>query len=341
MKSLVYTAPEVVEVLENPVPEPKEGQVRIKVKYCGVCGSDIHIFRGTHPRAKAPLILGHEFIGTIDTINGGSGAFQVGDRVAAYPLLSCGHCFACKTGIPHVCQTLKLIGIDCDGGMAEYVCCAENVLFKIPEGVSDRAAVTIEPLAVIVREMHQSGFKPMDNVCIIGAGPIGLLTAMVARKSGADQVIICDYDKARVDMCRKLGFDAVFGREEDLVEHVKKCTNGTGVDIVYECSGAEAAALQTTDLARIQGMICMTATHTAPHKMNLQAINFKEQKVTGTRVYTMREFGQAVELSKLMADDLEKVVTHIVPLSEGYKVFDMIKDPSVNTVKVAVDCSQV
>ena len=102
MKTLVYAAPEKVEVREMPVPEPKEGQVRIRVSYCGICGSDIGIFAGKHPRAKAPLVLGHEFIGTIDAINGGSGKFNVGDRVSAYPLLSCGHCFACKTGIPHV-----------------------------------------------------------------------------------------------------------------------------------------------------------------------------------------------------------------------------------------------
>ena len=128
MKTLVYAAPEKVEVRDMPVPEPKEGQVRIRVSYCGICGSDIGIFAGKHPRAKAPLVLGHEFIGTIESINGGSGRFKVGDRVSPYPLLSCGHCFACKTGIPHVCQTLKLIGIDVDGGIAEYVTCEECIV---------------------------------------------------------------------------------------------------------------------------------------------------------------------------------------------------------------------
>ena len=169
MKTLVYAAPEKVEVREMPVPEPKEGQVRIRVSYCGICGSDIGIFAGKHPRAKAPLVLGHEFIGTIDAINGGSGKFNVGDRVSAYPLLSCGHCFACKTGIPHVCQTLKLIGIDVDGGIAEYVTCDEDVLFKIDEAVSDKAAAVIEPLAVIVRTMHQANFQTRDTAAVIGA----------------------------------------------------------------------------------------------------------------------------------------------------------------------------
>lgn len=158
MKTLVYAGPGKVEVQEKPFPELRPGQVRIKVHYCGICGSDIGIFSGKHPRAKAPLVLGHEFIGIIEETAEDSKKFKKGDRVAPYLLLSCGECFACANGIPHVCDTLKLIGIDVDGGIAEFICCDEDVLFKLDDGITDKAAAVIEPLAVIIRTMHQADF---------------------------------------------------------------------------------------------------------------------------------------------------------------------------------------
>lgn len=340
MKTLVYAAPEKVEIRDMVVPEPQEGQVRIKVKYCGICGSDIGIFTGKHPRAQAPLVLGHEFIGTIDAINGGSGKFKVGDRVSAYPLISCGHCFACETGIPHVCQTLKLIGIDVDGGIAEYVTCDESVLFKIDDSVSDKAASVIEPLAVIIRTVHQADFKALDSAVVVGAGPIGILTGIVLKHLGASKIIISDIDELRLDMCKEFGFETVNVKNDDLIDYVNNATNGVGVDVVFECSGSEVAALEMTKLCRIGGTICLTGVHKVPHAVNLQDVNFKEQTLIGSRVYTLREFGQAVAFAKEIAPELEKIVTHIVPLTESTKVFDLIKDPSEMTVKVVVDCEQ-
>lgn len=340
MKTLVYAAPEKVEIRDMVVPEPQEGQVRIKVKYCGICGSDIGIFTGKHPRAQAPLVLGHEFIGTIDAINGGSGKFKVGDRVSAYPLISCGHCFACETGIPHVCQTLKLIGIDVDGGIAEYVTCDESVLFKIDDSVSDKAASVIEPLAVIIRTVHQADFKALDSAVVVGAGPIGILTGIVLKHLGASKIIISDIDELRLDMCKEFGFETVNVKNDNLIGYVNNATNGVGVDVVFECSGSEVAALEMTKLCRIGGTICLTGVHKVPHAVNLQDVNFKEQTLIGSRVYTLREFGQAVAFAKEIAPELEKIVTHIVPLTESTKVFDLIKDPSEMTVKVVVDCEQ-
>jgi len=340
MKTLVYAAPEKVEIREIAIPEPKEGQVRIKVKYCGICGSDIGIFSGKHPRAKAPLVFGHEFIGTIDGINGGSGKFKIGDRVSAYPLISCGHCFACETGIPHVCQTLKLIGIDVDGGIAEYVTCDESVLFKIDEGVSDKAASIIEPLAVILRTMHQANMKALDSAVIVGAGPIGILTGIVLKHLGASKIIISDIDELRLEMCKEFGFETVNVKTDNLIDYVNDATNNVGVDVVFECSGSEIAAIEITKLCRIAGTICLTGVHKVPHAVNLQDLNFKEQTLIGSRVYTLREFGQAVTFAKEIAPELEKIVTHIVPLSESTKVFDLIKEPSEMTVKVVVDCEQ-
>lgn len=339
MKALVYVGPGKVEVRDVPVPAGRPGAARIRMHYCGVCGSDISIVAGKHPRAKAPLVLGHEFVGTVEEIQGGSGRIAIGDRVVAYPLISCGTCLPCRTGHPHVCQTLRLIGIDGDGGMAETAWVDEDVLFKVPDGLSDQVAALVEPLAVIVRSLHQARFNLLDSAVVVGAGPIGILTAIVLRHSGASRIFISDVDGGRLKFAASLGFEAVDVRSTNLVGHVAATTAGEGVDVVFECSGVESAALEMTKLVRVGGMICMTGIHKAPRPVDLRDLNFKELTLIGSRVYTKHEFEATVAYAAAIAEDLQKVVTQVVPLSQSGTLFDLIADPAVATVKVLVDCA--
>lgn len=338
MKALVYAGPKKAELRDVETGEKKEGQIKIDIIYCGVCGSDIGIYLGTHPRAKAPLVFGHEFLGV--AAEDGK-RIKKGDRVVPYPLLSCGHCKACRNGNEHVCNTLGLIGIDVDGGMCESVYVDEDVLYKVPEGVSDKAAAVIEPLAVLVHAIHMSGFEPLDTAVVAGAGPIGMLCAVMLKHAGASQIFISDVAEKRLEAARELGMIPVNPLKEDLGAVVKAATDGEGCDVFFECSGAAAAAVQMTDVTRVRGKICMVSVHKQPHEVNLRDVNFKEQTLVGTRVYTKDEFGQAVELTKKLESQLEKIVTHVVPLRESEKVFDMIADPECGTIKVVVDCKAV
>lgn len=338
MKALVYAGPKKAELRDVETGEKKEGQIKIDIIYCGVCGSDIGIYLGTHPRAKAPLVFGHEFLGV--AAEDGK-RIKKGDRVVPYPLLSCGHCKACRNGNEHVCNTLGLIGIDVDGGMCESVYVDEDVLYKVPEGVSDKAAAVIEPLAVLVHAIHMSGFEPLDTAVVAGAGPIGMLCAVMLKHAGASQIFISDVAEKRLEAARELGMIPVNPLKEDLGAVVKAATDGEGCDVFFECSGAAAAAVQMTDVTRVRGKICMVSVHKQPHEVNLRDVNFKEQTLVGTRVYTKDEFGQAMELTKKLKSQLEKIVTHVVPLRESEKVFDMIADPECGTIKVVVDCKAV
>jgi len=268
MKALIYKGPHSVEVEERQIPKEK-GNALIKVKFSGVCGTDLAIVDGKHPRAQAPLIPGHEFSGHVVEVEDNMENIKAGDRVTMYPLLSCGNCLACRTGNRHVCNTLKLIGIDCNGCMAEYASVPPNMLIKVPDEIDDEIAALLEPLAVVVHGIYQSGFNMMDEVMITGGGPIGILTGIVLKEIGASHVYITEIDKFRLSVCKKLGFTAIDVEACDPVEYIMGKTDGEGVDLLFEASGSQFAAQQMTDMVRCKGTICMLGVHKKPAPVDL------------------------------------------------------------------------
>ena len=167
MKAIVYTRPNTVELQERNIPETPEGWARIRVSHAGICGSDVTIFLGVHPRAKAPLIMGHEFSGYLEVDIPG---IAKGTLVTVNPLLSCGKCTPCREGNSHVCQTLGLLGIDRNGGMAEYAVAPIDMIIPVPDGVSAKLGAFIEPIAVTVHAIRIAQFNPGDNAVVFGAG---------------------------------------------------------------------------------------------------------------------------------------------------------------------------
>ena len=338
MKALVYTAPGSIQLKEMELPELKPGFARIKVRYCGICGSDMGIYAGNHPRAKGPLIPGHEFVGVIEDINDSKGEFCKGDRVVPFPLISCGHCISCRSGRPYICQTLRLTGIDFDGGMAEHANVDEKQLVRVPDTLPDKAAALIEPFAVAVRAVHQSGFTFLDNALVMGAGPIGILTALALRRSGASKIILSDIDEGRIEFCRGMGFQCVNSGDIYLPEYLSRQTGGDGMDFVFECSGTEPAAYEATNLARMQGTICMVGIHKKPHIFNLPELSFKEQTLVATRDYSRQEFERAAEYAVEIKEELEHLISHVIPLDQAAGTFEMIKNKEIDAIKVLFQC---
>ena len=335
MRSLVYTAPKTIEIRDVAMPKAGPGKVLLKMRFCGVCGTDIGIWGGTHPRATAPLILGHEFVGEVVDA---SPRFAKGQRVVAYPLISCGQCHPCRTGSPHICAKLRLIGIDGDGGMAEYLAVPEDVLFAIPDDIDDGIAALIEPLAVALRAVEQSGMGVADRVVVLGAGPIGLLVALVAQHAGAGRVLISDIDPARLALAAGLGFTPVDVRAQDLATEVAAATDGDGADVVFECAGVASAALDMTRITRPGGTICMASLHKAPQPVALLDLAFKELRLIGSRVYTREQFRRAIPLAQSLADPLQRLITRTLPLSGAADVFEIIRDPAETDIKILIDC---
>lgn len=328
MKAIVFQGPEKIEVQELPKPHPPEGWALIRVSHAGICGSDLTIYSGHHPRAKAPLILGHEIFGYLENDLPG---IPAGTSVTVNPLLSCGHCDPCLSGNDHVCQTLKLIGIDCDGGMAEYVSAPVHHILPVPEGVSRKSAAFIEPIAVGVHSLREGGYIPGDNALVFGAGAVGLSVALTLREFGCHDVTVCEPNKARVDAASRLGFRAI-QTNDTLLPDLTEQTHGKGFDYVFDCAGHQKVADLLPDLVKIRGRIVIIAGYKQPPTMNFQKGMFKEFSVKFVRVYSQKDFAIACQLAKsqpLYGD----LVTHELPIEEAQHGFDLLLKPS-DAIKV-------
>ena len=324
MKALRYLNPHIVKTEEIDSPVCGAGEALVRVHAAGICGSDMAIFNGKHPRAKPPLVMGHEFAGEIVEIQFGGVETQlaVGDKVTAYPLLMCGECWACRNGFEHVCRDLKLIGIDRDGGFAEYVSVPLDLVVKFPESLSFDQGAMIEPLAVAVHALEMAGKPDWKNAVVVGCGPIGLLVGLCLRYAGIENLLLCDISPQRVKRAAGLNFQVINSADDNLVDRVTEMTQGEGADIVFECAGSAPAALQMCDLVRPRGKIIMVSVHKEPHPVDLRAITFKEISMIGTRVYTRSDFRRAVQ----MMPDLpyQDVISHRFELQRGAEGFDVM-----------------
>jgi 2-desacetyl-2-hydroxyethyl bacteriochlorophyllide A dehydrogenase len=308
-----------IEPVEVRFPKLAAGDALVKVEACGFCGSDLGIVGGFHPRAKAPLTLGHEFCGTIAEQSGATSHFRVGDRVAAWPLIPCGRCFACLHGAPHVCRALRLYGIDIDGGMAEYARVPAASLLPLPGGMTPQIGALIEPLAVAVHGVSLAPARAPRTTVVMGAGPIGLLTALIATARGDGMVLVSDTLPSRRALASRLGLRAVAAGEE-LRHAVEAETAGEGADVLFECTGAPAAARDMTELVRPQATIVNLGVFKKPTEVDLQAVNFKELSIVGSRVYSREQFEEAISMAAGLP--LDQIVTHTFPLEEASQAFE-------------------
>ena len=318
MRAISYEGKDSIAVVDRPVPAAGGRQVLLTVAYAGICGPDLSIVAGKHPRAKAPLVMGHEFAGTVAALPPGlETELKVGDRVTVYPLLSCGECYVCQMGLPHVCHNLKLIGIDRDGAFAEYVLAGEETVFKLPDSLTDLEGALIEPLAVCVHGASMSRLQVGDTVVVTGAGPIGLLMALVARAAGAAEVIITEVAPARIKAAREMGFTVLDAGDPGLVSQVLDLTRGRGGDIVFEATGHASVAPYLLELVRIRGQVLQLGIFKQPMPIDLRALNFHEVDLIGSRVYTLEDYYRAISLAAQKKVDLRLLSDNVWPLAEA------------------------
>jgi len=330
MKAVRYQGKETICYEEIKRPTLGEDEVLIKVAYCGICGSDMGIYSGKHPRAKAPLVLGHEFSGQIAELPlAYQGGFALGDNVTVNPLLCCQHCTPCRTGNSHVCKTLGLTGIDADGGFAEFTKVKIDQLVKLPLGMSAELGAIVEPVAVAVHAIRRSALKVGDVILIIGGGPIGFLISLVAKAAGARKIMVVEPSEFRRNLIAALGFETMAEVDN---EKIMSLTDGDGADIVYEVAGVPAAMDAAVKYCKIRGQVVNVSVFKQPAPIDLLRVNFAELDIIGIRVYAREDFVAAVDLVA-KCPELAQVITHKLPLANAQEGIDLMKQGG-NNLKV-------
>ena len=284
------------------------------------------IYSGKHPRAKAPLVPGHEVFGYIESAGSAvQDKYKKGARVAIYPLISCGNCVPCKEGSSHVCEKLGVVGIDRDGGFAEFVKVEPHQLVPIPDELSDEQAALIEPLSVAVHAGFESGLRTGDVVLVTGGGPIGNLIAQVGRASGARDVLISEVKPFRRKLAERLGFRTFDPTQTSGFEALSSATGQRLADIVFEATGFPGVYRDAVDLCKVRGEICFVGIPKTLPNVDVLTIVFKEIRTTSARAYRMRDYCAAIQLLSRKAVDVLPLITRI-PLHDAPQGFRQMQE---------------
>lgn len=324
----------VNDVTEEPL---AEGYVRVKVAFCGICGTDMHIYHGKMDhRVKFPQVIGHEVSGEIVALGTGVKNFAVGEKVAVRPLQP-GAEVKSDNGCRHIGKNLKFIGIDTAGGMQNFWNVPSNTLHKLPQGLSLKLGALIEPLAVACHDIRLSLLRPGEKVMVLGGGPIGVLIALVAKYKQAD-VLLSEPNEQRRKIAASTGLTAIDPLDGDLVAAVDNYSDGALMDIVFEVSGVQGAVDVMTKLLRVRGKIVMVAIHGEARPVDLFSFFWKELKMIGARVYEPEDFDEAIKLAASNELPLEKLITAVAPLDNIQHAFETL-DKNPSGMKYLIDCN--
>jgi 2-desacetyl-2-hydroxyethyl bacteriochlorophyllide A dehydrogenase len=317
MRAVVYCGKEDIRVQDVAEPQIGPGENLVRVRYGGICGTDVAIYGGKHPRAKPPLVLGHEIFGRIAKVGAAvQGEYREGMRVAICPLIPCGRCLPCREGNVNVCETLRMVGIDRDGGFAEFLKVGPEQVVPVPDAVTDEQAAVVEPLSVAVHAVANSRFRPGDTALVIGGGPVGNLVAQVLQASGARTVIVSEPKPYRRDLAMRLGFPVIDPSREDVQQILQRLLGAASVDTVFEASGHPSAYNDAVLGCKVKGQINLVGAPRVRPEIDILDIVFKEISMTGARVYTPRDYLAAIALLARNAIQVAPLVERI-PLEEA------------------------
>jgi len=320
-------------------PDPKPGEVLIKVSRCGICGTDSHIFWGNFPAPNLPLIIGHEFAGTVAAVGAGVKNVKPGDKATADINIACGTCWFCRHHQKLFCAEVRQLGVHDAGGMAEYVVAPAANVYKLPNTMSFEHAAFIEPLACAVHGQDRIGVGIGEIVLIIGAGPMGLAHAALSRLRGASRVIMSEPSETRRVRAHAIGSDIeIDPTAEDAAERLREATEGRGADVVIEAVGRPATYKQSIELARRGGRIL--AYGAAPPEATIDLKPFeiyaKELTIIGSYAGTYATWPVAIDLIASGRVNPSQIVDSVRPLSDVARSIESMETDK-SFVKIQID----
>jgi len=343
MKAALIKNYGIISLEEVEKPTIKEDEVLVKVRYASICGSDQHIFKGEfHPRTKLPLIPGHEFAGVVEAVGSKVENLQPGEKVTVDPILWCGSCAACQAGHYPACISLKLIGIDLNGGFAQYVAAPAHTVFKVPAHISDEFAALIEILSIGFHASARAGIKAQDDILIIGAGKVGQSILHAAKTITNGRIIIADILDERLAIASSAFPDLikVNTTHTDPVAFIKELTNNRGVDIAFEAVGHEVTVEGRMNPVRTcinaikgGGTVCVLGLGDHPAEILMKELIWKEARIVSSRV-SHGEFAKAIDALDKKTINPEKMITGILKLEDAQQGFELLESEPGKHLKI-------
>ena len=337
MKAAVYQGPQQVNLVELPKPEIANNEVLLQIKTVGICGTDLHIYSGG-TNVKPGTVIGHEFFGIVSAVGPAVQNLKVGDRVVAEHVKTCGQCYYCKRGKPELCLKAEVYGLDRAGALAEYMAIPGNLVYPIPDEISDEEAALIEPLTIALFASAQAGQLLEKKVAVVGQGPIGIFLDQVLRSAGA-LVTGIDVNTNRLDFVRRQGWVHETLNPQDLnFEGQLKEISEVGVDVAFEVVGKEKTAELCIDITRRDGDIFLLGVFEKPAALNLMSVIKKELNIHGSWTCAF-SFPEAINLVAERKVDLKSLITHTYDLADVAKAFADASQYSDNRIKTIIRVS--
>lgn len=335
MNGVIITKPGQAVVEKMDVPAIKDDEVLIRVEVAGLCGSDLHIFKGVHITRKPPVMPGHEVSGEVIAIGKSITRIKEGDRVTVEPNNYCGHCFACKNGNQNLCSNKIVPGLGgWEGTFAQYFAAPEKCVYKIKPETTYEQAVLAEPLAVAVHAVKRAGSG--KRMIIIGCGTIGLLILKIALLKGYKEVYCTDTIAYNHQIALDMGAMAVWNPlSENIDANVKDVSDGLGMDAVMITASASGILDQALSVSAMHANVILIAMMNEPQQMNMVPFNGKEINYTGTNTYTPEDFNEALKYLE-EGLDLSPIVTHHIPMSQVQHAFELYENRKEDVIKIFI-----
>lgn len=342
MKALLYTKPYTFDFTDVPDPTVGNDDVLIRVKACGICGSDVAGHTGKTGRRLPPLIMGHEAAGVVERVGAHVAGFAPGDRICFDSTVYCNQCPACKSGLFNRCAKRQVLGVSVpefkrNGAFAELLAVPHWICAKLPDNMSFVQAALLEPASIGTHAASRAPIAGSDTVVVIGAGTIGLFILQAAKLRGAGTVIACDVNEFRLDLARRVGADVCLNSGKvDLKEEVLRRTNGRGADVVLEAVGFGETFRQAVSIAKTGGHVVAVGNLQKEIEFNLQELVSRELTFTGSYA-SSGEFRTCIDLIASGKIDVGPLVSEVLPLREGPAAFKRLLEGKENLLKIVLE----
>ena len=341
MKALLHTKPYALEYTDVPEPEVGPEDILVRVRACGICGSDVQGYTGRTGRRLPPMVMGHEAAGVVERCGERVAGFMPGDRICFDSTVYCNQCPACKQGLYNRCQRRQVLGVSVpefkrQGAMAEFVAVPHWICAKLPDGMSFIQAALLEPASIGAHAANRAPITAGNTVVVLGAGTIGLFILQAARLRGAGTVVACDLNDFRLDLARQLGADrCIHPQRADLKEEIFKATGGRGADVVFEAIGLAETFRQGISITKIGGTLVAVGNLQKRTEFNLQELVSRELTFTGSYA-SAGEFLACIDQIAAGRINVEPLVSEVLPLADGAAAFARLLKAEEDLMKIVL-----